>query len=1757
MNKKLTFLAALMVSALATQADVLFTEDWDQYFDINTLDATRWKADDGCFGSGIYMDCKGTFEFYSDGAGSLSMSGDNDGQGDDRGYWPGFSLVTVPTFTATADKPLVVETTRMFQETQGSQSGAATRSGVWLIAPDKSKWLLFADNMGESNWGYNPYSGLGTDYPVNNPSNVGYDLSILNETFADNLHGMLDMRIIANGSEASVYLRDPATAEPTWVLGKTFPLNFSENIAVALGVYARTPMAGATLGDHVNAAFGPLKVYTSDTISFERDDIDLTQDSTEVIIKISASATPATVSLNSSDPSIVSVPATVSFAKGETEKAVTLTRGIPGKATVTISEIDNVIPTNVLNVASVEPAGVKLEDNFDGTAIDSNLWTISDAGYETGYTQEDFFGVKDGKLVVDNMVATQNYWGGKSLVSKKTFLGSTETSLKITVDLDAAVRTAGVAFANGLILRNADNSHFFAIRNNRGEGGWQYNVAKGASGTNMGVDSDAGGILEVLYNGKTISIIWNGNQIGNVGWTCNDPMYIELGFYAREVGASGHAAINSVKVENIQVPPTYPTVTVNPSSTVRAVYGFNNLLAITVPEDAIANNDVTVTITSQDATVAYPEVSTVTFNEGGETTKFVNIINAGNGYGTTTLDLATDLLGLEAPSVSVKAYMMDAVLFEDDFNSGKIDSNKWYVQNLTANGGTAKEVSYNVVDGVVNGYIKVATDSYPLDSLVIDEEFFPTTEEPVMIEFEQGPFSGTGSLITTMATVINANTGDRMGFGRARGDVTGWNLFSAYNSLGDQGKTPAALQTKELLDNTVNHKVRILQTAGACYFFVDDVYGGSISLSLSKVTFALGGTGYTVNNDIGFSYDNVKVYGTPVISLDTTEIDVSEGSGVVSIVVPTAILNAGTELTLTIDNPDVAAFDTGATKTITLNSGSDKYQSIPLTKIGTGDTFVTVANSGNYKMTADTVKVHSANLGNVLFEDNFSAADISASDWYLDTKGFEYSQYPDADVDYDYYTMYSGEGSIYMHVYATGQYWPGRAYITTKGFKASKADPLTYEVSRESFSYGTGATGARSSIIICNGDFSKWIHIDQCMDSGSDYGWGWNKLTGASNDKSNGVPNTMVKSGYGLAAVQLVADGSNVQVFVDGTRYAVLDFPVSEDIHFGFGVYARAIGDSVDSVFNYVKISGSDDPAPDAPTIISQPSNVIVAAGQPAAFTVVASGKDLAYTWFKDGTPIEYISDPTYTIPAASTADEGEYTVEVANAGGSVISAPATLSILQDKLFSDDFTGPELSGAWTIDAKPFEYTNPNGNGQFSYKVDNGLFMEFTLTDNYWGGRTLYLQDSYSASADAPVTFEATRTAYGMGEGCTGVRSCIVVSNADGSKWINFSQCFDNGTFRGWGWNKQTGAADDVATGGNVMVDAFAPMDTPDEHIVSITVDGETAVLTVDGVAGVTLDFPVSEGIRFGLGLFTRMVPDYGWTSFSNATVWGNAPAPTYSTANVNYTGAYTGSVQESPAGTFTVKGCGADVWGTDDQFFYVYEQIDTDFDVSVKIDSFTANSNAWAKAGLTVREANEDGTIPGNGRHVSSQIQALNQVGGSSNDYWTSWRNAVGASVSDSSTVHNGSPIVNPSWLRITKEGGVLTTYFSKDGSDWTQQATVDTTTWADGAIGAAKPLYVGLWVTSHNADSNDATAVFSDWIINTPEPPVSDLILDYSIEGDELVLRWDAATGASLEVAPTADSANWTIMEAELVGGAWQCRVPMTSAAAFYRLVK
>ena len=65
-----------------------------------------------------------------------------------------------------------------------------------------------------------------------------------------------------------------------------------------------------------------------------------------------------------------------------------------------------------------------------------------------------------------------------------------------------------------------------------------------------------------------------------------------------------------------------------------------------------------------------------------------------------------------------------------------------------------------------------------------------------------------------------------------------------------------------------------------------------------------------------------------------------------------------------------------------------------------------------------------------------------------------------------------------------------------------------------------------------------------------------------------------------------------------------------------------------------------------------------------AAFSVAATGTGLSYQWQKDGVAIAGATNPTYTTPPAGPADHGAaYSVVVSNAGGSVTSAAAQLTL--------------------------------------------------------------------------------------------------------------------------------------------------------------------------------------------------------------------------------------------------------------------------------------------------------------------------------------------------------------------------------------------------------------------------------------------------------------------------------------------------------------
>ncbi|HKV80423.1 MAG TPA: DUF4082 domain-containing protein [Candidatus Sulfotelmatobacter sp.] len=84
-----------------------------------------------------------------------------------------------------------------------------------------------------------------------------------------------------------------------------------------------------------------------------------------------------------------------------------------------------------------------------------------------------------------------------------------------------------------------------------------------------------------------------------------------------------------------------------------------------------------------------------------------------------------------------------------------------------------------------------------------------------------------------------------------------------------------------------------------------------------------------------------------------------------------------------------------------------------------------------------------------------------------------------------------------------------------------------------------------------------------------------------------------------------------------------------------------------------------------APTVTTQPASQTVIAGQPATFTVAASGTaPLSYQWQRNGIDITGANSASYITPATTSADSGAtFQVVVGNSAGTATSKAATLTV--------------------------------------------------------------------------------------------------------------------------------------------------------------------------------------------------------------------------------------------------------------------------------------------------------------------------------------------------------------------------------------------------------------------------------------------------------------------------------------------------------------
>jgi hypothetical protein len=168
----------------------------------------------------------------------------------------------------------------------------------------------------------------------------------------------------------------------------------------------------------------------------------------------------------------------------------------------------------------------------------------------------------------------------------------------------------------------------------------------------------------------------------------------------------------------------------------------------------------------------------------------------------------------------------------------------------------------------------------------------------------------------------------------------------------------------------------------------------------------------------------------------------------------------------------------------------------------------------------------------------------------------------------------------------------------------------------------------------------------------------------------------------------------------------------------------------------------------------------------------------------------------------------------------------------------------------------------------------------------------------------------------------------------------------------------------------------------------------------------------------------------------------------------------TGSASHD-GGTFTVKGAGADIWGTSDALHLAWRTLEGDGAIVARVASISG-SEAWTKVGVMMRQSLDAGSAEAMMLVTASRgvtFQRRTVTGGNS----VGTRTIAGTA---------------PEWVRLARAGQVMTASVSADGKTW---RVVGSDTFS--MVGA---IHVGLAVTSHTTSAL-ATGTFDNVAVTEP----------------------------------------------------------------------
>jgi regulation of enolase protein 1 (concanavalin A-like superfamily) len=164
-------------------------------------------------------------------------------------------------------------------------------------------------------------------------------------------------------------------------------------------------------------------------------------------------------------------------------------------------------------------------------------------------------------------------------------------------------------------------------------------------------------------------------------------------------------------------------------------------------------------------------------------------------------------------------------------------------------------------------------------------------------------------------------------------------------------------------------------------------------------------------------------------------------------------------------------------------------------------------------------------------------------------------------------------------------------------------------------------------------------------------------------------------------------------------------------------------------------------------------------------------------------------------------------------------------------------------------------------------------------------------------------------------------------------------------------------------------------------------------------------------------------------------------------------------------GQYRITGSGANIWGKQDQFHYVWREMTGNFTVTATL-RFLGKGAEHRKAGIMVRQSLDADAV-----YADVMIHGNGMPG-------LQWRSKAGE---DTNTFDL--PFDSPGTFRIklVRTGVKIYMYIAKDGAEPKKIANTE--------VSFRNPVLVGLAVCSHQAGASD-TVLFSDVSVEAQAPP-------------------------------------------------------------------